>query len=326
LDRRRRRAAVLAAGLAAAAAGAALAAQAPLRALHWLSAAADPVRALATTPSECLRAPADAQTALSVEIGRAAFRSPLTLGGQAARAGMACETCHQAGRDNPDFQFPGLSGAPGTADVTSSLFSSHRGDGIDDPRPIPDLSGPKARLKVSQDPASGRLEPFIRGLVTEEFDGPPPSPAVLAGLAAYVRSLDPAACPATARAPVTAALYLEDARRAVRAARALAVRGDAPAALEMLAAARARLGQIDERYAGAALARERERLAEADQGLARAGQAVRAGDPDVAAHIDRWLARSRRLGGELARREGASLFAPERLARIAVRPLPGKAP
>lgn len=325
MDRRRRRAAVLVTALAATA-GAALAAQGPLRALHWLSAGADPVRALATTPTECLRPPADAQAALSIEIGRAAFRSPLTLGGQAARAGVACETCHRAGRDNPDFQFPGLSGAPGTADVTSSLFSSHRGDGIDDPRPIPDLSGPKQRLKVRQDPAAGRLEPFIRGLVTEEFDGPAPSPAVLAGLAAYVRNLDPAACPAKARAPVTAALYLEDARRAVRAARTLATRGDAPTALAMLAAARARLGQIDERYAGADLARERDRLAEADQGLAEAAQAVRAGVPGVAEDLDRWLARSRKLGAELARREGASLFAPERLARVAVQPLPGKAP
>nr|QQZ49991.1 hypothetical protein JKL49_25640 [Phenylobacterium glaciei] len=70
-------------------------------------------------------------------------------GGQAARAGVACETCHRSGRSNPDFLFPGVSGPPGSADVTSSLFSSHRGDGIDDPVPIPDLSGPRAGLKVA---------------------------------------------------------------------------------------------------------------------------------------------------------------------------------
>src|SRR6185369_16706175 len=119
---------------------------------------------------------------------------------------------------NPDFLFPGVSGAPGTADVTSSLFSTHRGNGTDDPRPIPDLSGPKDRLKVAQAPAEARLEPFIRGLITEEFDGPEPTPAVLDGLAAYVRALNPVACPARAREPVTVALLMEDARRALRAA------------------------------------------------------------------------------------------------------------
>ena len=325
MDRRRRRAAVLAL-LLFAAAGGALAARAPLRALGWLAPGADPVRALTTTPAECLRAPADPEAALSVEVGRAAFRSPLLLGGQAARAGVACETCHVAGRGNPDFLFPGLSGGPGTADVTSSLFSSHRGDGIDDPRPIPDLSGPKTRLKVAQDPAAGALEAFVRGLVVEEFDGAPPPPAVLAGLAAYVRRLDPAACPAAARAPLTARAYAEDARRAVRAARALAARGDAPAALAMVAAARARLGLIDERYAAPALTADRNRLAKADRGLAWAAAALREGRPDAPGRLDRWLAATAGLGAQLARREGASLFAPAVLARAASQPLPAKAP
>ena len=45
MDRRRRRAAVLAAALGIAA-GAPMAAQAPLRASHWLAPGADPVRAL----------------------------------------------------------------------------------------------------------------------------------------------------------------------------------------------------------------------------------------------------------------------------------------
>ena len=325
MDRRRRRAAVLAAALLPAAAGA-LAADAPLRALRWLAPGADPARALTTAPGECLRQPSDPETALAVEVGRAAFRSPLLLGGPAARAGVACETCHRDGRDNPDFLFPGLSGAPGTADVTSSLFSSHRGDGIDDPRPIPDLGGPKARLKVAQNPAAGALEPFVRGLVVEEFDGAEPPPAVLAGLAAYVRSLDPAACPAPGGRPLTAGLYAEDARRAVRAARTLAARGDAPAALAMVAAARARLGLIDERYARPGLAAERRRLAAADRTLADAARALRQARPDVPARLDRWLAATAGLGGALSRREDASLFAPRVLARAAVRPLPAKSP
>lgn len=94
----------------------------------------------------------------------AGFASPCPAsggGGQAARAGLSFESCHRSGRPHPQFLFPGASGAPGTADVTASLFSSHRGNGRDDPVPIPDLSGPRARLA-----------PFIHGLVTQEFDGP----------------------------------------------------------------------------------------------------------------------------------------------------------
>ena len=97
--------------------------------------------------------------------------------------------CHRDGRTNPDFQFPGVSGAAGTADVTDSLFSSHRGDGLDNPKPIPDLSAPKEKLKIDQAPLSRALETFIHGLVTQEFDGPEPTPAVLEGLADYVRAL-----------------------------------------------------------------------------------------------------------------------------------------
>ena len=128
----------------------------------WVARGADPARALGSVPTECLKLPADPALAAKVEVGRAAFRTPVLLGGQAARAGINCETCHRDGRTNPDFLFPGVSGAPGTADVTNSLFSTHRGNGIDDPKPIPDLSGPKAQLKVDQAPAdeeAGALHP-----------------------------------------------------------------------------------------------------------------------------------------------------------------------
>ena len=104
----------------------------------WVAKDADPSRSLGTAPGECLPRIADPARAASVEIGRAAFRSTTLLGGQAGRAGITCETCHRAGRDNPDFLFPGVSGARGTADVTNSLFSSHRGNGVEDPKPIPE--------------------------------------------------------------------------------------------------------------------------------------------------------------------------------------------
>ncbi|THD77053.1 MAG: hypothetical protein E7812_13935 [Phenylobacterium sp.] len=313
-------------GLAAAAGALAPAASPggpPLRAMRWAPADVDPVATFARAPTECLRLPAEARAALSVEVGRAAFRTPVLLGGQAARAGVACETCHKAGRSNPTFLFPGVSGAPGTADVTDSLFSTHRGDGIDNPKPIPDLSGPKAKLKIAQAPADHKLEPFIHGLVTEEFDGPEPAPAVLDGLAAYVRALSPAACPKAASQPVTVAYLLADARRAVRAAQGEMALGDAPTAVLMLASARTRLGLIDERYADPGLAALRAQLRAADHRLAEAQDAVRAHSPSIGADLAAWLAASHPLEARLAAREPASLFNPALLTQAARRRLPG---
>lgn len=332
MDRRRTRAGrlILAPALALAAGvltvGAlAAGADPPLRAQRWLAPGADAIQTLASTPGECLKRPADPQAALAVEVGRAAFHTPVLLGGQAARAGLSCEACHRSGRDNPRFSFPGISGAPGTADVTSSLFSSHRGDGVDDPRVIPDLSGPKTRLKVDQSRDRQALESFIHGLVVEEFDGPEPPPRVLASLAAYVRALDPAACPARAEAPITAQLYLDDARRAVRAAEALAAQGETDSAALMIAAARARLGLIDERFAGPSLAGERARLRAADAALAATAARLRAGRP-VQAELAAWRDRSAQMERVLVRREPTSLFNPARLAAARGEALPGGVP
>ena len=329
MDRRRRRPAkeltvlgLVLAGLAGASALAALG-DAPIRGMLWADKHADPARALGSTPTECLRMPADPVQAAKVEVGRAAFRTPVLLGGQAGRAGINCETCHRDGRDNPDFLFPGVSGAPGTADVTSSLFSTHRGNGVDDPKPIPDLSGPKAKLKISQVPAEKKLEPFIHGLITEEFDGPEPTPAVLDGLAAYVRALDPAACPAKARRPVDVALLMGDVRRALKAAQARAAAGDAATAVVMVASARSRLGMIDERFAGPALARPRAALRAADRRLDDLQGALRGRRPDAGRRITAWLGASARLERDLAAKEKASLFDPARLAQAAKRRLPG---
>jgi hypothetical protein len=303
---------IAAAGLLVGAGGVGL--KARLHPARWLAPGADAPQALSSSFTECLARPTDANQAYLVELGRSAFRTPMLLGGQAARAGLACESCHQAGRRNPDFFFPGLSGAPGTADVTSALFSSHRDDGIDNPKPIPDLSSPKSALKVSQDPARGDLERFIHGLITEEFDGAEPPPAVLAGLAAYVRALGPGACPREARAPVRTESFVEEARRSVRVAEAALAHGDSAAAILMTDGARWRLGLINERYDDPTSADARAALKAADLDLLAAQVAIRAGDPGAKVRLGLWLARSTAWAQILAREEPRSLFDRARLA------------
>jgi mono/diheme cytochrome c family protein len=236
----------LAATLAVGIAAAASLSSPPLREMRWIDPGlprAGVVRALTIEPAECLVMPAGATEQAKIALGRAVFRSPLLLGGQAARAGVSCASCHRAGRGNPHVAFPGVSGAPGTADVTSSLFSSKRGDGIFNPKPIPDLAADPP--KVDRNPAKPDLRRFIHGQIVEEFDGLEPPAAVLDGLAAYVGALG-GRCGSDAA--LTAASEAGATRAAISAARALLKVPDQPAAHLLMAAARSALGRLDERY------------------------------------------------------------------------------
>ena len=294
MDRPRRRSSLLI--LTALGAVAAAPVGSPLHALRWVAPGADGARILTERPLECLAAPKSPNeandNAYLVEVGRAAFRTPLILGGAAARGGVECETCHRNGRSNPDFDLPGLSGAPGTADVRSFLFSPKRGDHMGKPRPIPDLGGPKSALKVSQASGSPDLERFIHGLVTEEFDGAEPPAAVLAGLAAYVRALTPSACPANGAESLSVQADTDNARRAVRAGLAALAKGDSETAVVMIGAARSVLGDVAERYAAPGLEVDVESVRVADLGLAAAISDIRRGDLSVRLLLETWLAQS----------------------------------
>ena len=316
MDRFRSRLIAVLVGFAALA-GAGAAAPLGIRAARWVPPGVDPVQALGSKPSECLARPATPEDAYFVEVGRAAFRTPLVLGGQASRAGLTCETCHSGGRTNPSFFFPGVSGKPGTVDVTTSVFSSHRGDGIDNPKPIPDLSGPRDRLKISRNPRNPDLKTFIHGLVTEEFDGAEPPPAVLTGLVAYVRALDPSDCPQNLRQAVRMESVMDDAVRAVRAANLALARKDSPTALLMIASARSQLGLIDERYAVPGLERDRDALAAADLDLRAVQDAVRDGRKDAVTRLLVWPAQAAALTVRLAKHQDRSLFDPVVLSKAA---------
>lgn len=273
----------------------------PILSAFWLV-PGERIEALSSRPAECARIPNEAAARESFEIGRAAFRAPLLIGGQAARAELACESCHSNGRRNAAFHFPGLSGDPGTADVTSSIMSSHRGNARFDPRPIPDLAVP---VKVLRDPAKGELEPFIRGLIVEEFDGAEPSPLILRGLADYVRAIEPCGAP---REPVTVTGLLEDGRRASIAAGFAWARGDVAATRLLISAARSALGRIDERYADRELAANRVALRSADLALLGIAQAVDRRAPDVSARLAAWRSDMARWSPALRRDESRSLF------------------
>ena len=245
--------------------GAAAPTEIPLREARWLL-SADMAADLTHEPVECRAHYSDAALERSADIGKVAFSAPLLLGGQAARAGLSCSSCHSNGRNNPRFHFPGLSADAGTADVTASLMSSHRGDGIFNPKTIPDLAGDPARLKISRDPQKDDLRKFIHGLITQEFDGPEPPPAVLDGLVAYVRSLSPANCKGRSE-EVRLGPILNGVELAVRLGEQSYKAGDRATARVLIAAARSTLGKIDERFQLPGNSDSRTLLREADADL-----------------------------------------------------------
>lgn len=243
--------------------GAAERRQLPIRESRWLQ-TPDMVGDLTRQPAECLAWPKDARKRQAVAIGRALFRSPLLLGGQAARAGLSCASCHRNGRNNPHFHFPGISGDPGTADVTASLMSEKRGDDIFNPKPIADLAGDAKKLKVKGTP---KLHDFIHGLIAEEFTGPEPSRAALDSVDAYVSALSPAACKGPESVPITLGSKLAEVDSAVELAANAYADGDSETARDLLSAARATLGAIDERFQLPGLEASRQQLKNASAEL-----------------------------------------------------------
>ena len=209
------------------------------KALDWISEETDPVAHLTAQPATCLFAPEDP----AVQRGELLFTSSLLLGGQAAKAGLSCASCHRNGRGNPDFVFSGISGAPGTADVTSGLFSKMRADQVFNPVPIPDLAAPEGQRLVSRS-ADGALEAFLSAQITEEFAGAAPARSVIEDLAAYIRSLDAATCDANAEQAQT----WQDEMKRLRVGAAYLDTERVEDASAYRLAMRAALGRLYERY------------------------------------------------------------------------------
>ena len=236
-----------------------------------------------------------------MKIGQALFNAPDLLGGQASRASISCASCHSNGRRNADFFLAGISGEPGSADVSSSFFSLARSDAKFDPKPIPDLALPG---KINRNPGSRALEMFIRGLIVEEFSGAEPSAAQLTALASYVRAIK--GCAAGPSEPRRLANDLALLRISIGGAQLLLDRGDVKGGRVLIKAARFRLGLIDERMTGPSNKSVRASLLDASHKLAEL--------PPRGDQLTSWLIRfERTVTPQLARNEKRSLYDPATL-------------
>lgn len=282
------------------------AAELPLREARWLAPGSDVVAALTTAPAECFR-PADLTRAAAAEAGRIVFRSPLLLGGPAAKSGLSCQTCHVNGHRNPDFFIEGLSGAPGTVDVTSSRFSKSRGDGIFNPKKIPSL------LEVAS-PRPGQTlahtTSFVHGVIVDEFQGWEPAPSVFNALLAYVSALDAVACPE----PRIVAIRLSDELALIRRG-ALALgealdRGDVALADFLLVSLRSLLGQVHERFESPGLEQPRSTLIGLSRELGGLRESLSAAPTQAKTALSAWRQQFEREETSLLPFEPRSLYNP----------------
>jgi hypothetical protein len=268
---------------------------------RWLAPGADVEARLTRSPGECLAPGDDDQARYLIAIGRAAFRTPFLLGGQAARGGLSCNACHIDGGDNPDFFLRGLSGAPGTADVTSSVFSAVRDDGVFNPLPIPSLVGAGEKKAFGSHAPASSIRAFVASAVAEEFQGAPPSDAILDGVAAYVAALSPDDCPRAAVIAGPQSAAAEAAARLDLAAEALAA-GDSDTADFLLLSAQAALGEIHVRFSGAGFAAERALIEAQSRKLGALRRNPRSADASAQAGV------TRRLGERLQTHHKGSLY------------------
>jgi hypothetical protein len=286
----------LKAALAAFALAAATTAATPvlLRAQAWTQSSSRMAHTLTHAPRECVQ-----RLGPAAEAGRALFRSPGLLGGPAARVGLSCNACHANGRVNAAFLLPELTNRPGAADVTSEWASQVRGDGVMNPRPIPDLAGVGAKRAYGGH-ADPSLAHFVHSVIEEEFQGQRPAPQAFDDLIAYLRALGPACA---REVPIRLGDAADDVRRAVAAAGD----ADAPTASALLLAAQDEIGRLVERLPPAAFAAERVAL----ETLARELGAMRY-SADVAAALQSgalgWNARFDAVIAKIAPRQRDTYF------------------
>ena len=160
----------------------------------WLNTDEDILNHLSFQPVECINTEAYSSNTYQIDAGKAAFNTPALLGGQAARMGISCNTCHRSGQDNPDFFIAGISDSPGRLDVTHGFFSEVREDNNFNPVPIPSLLNIKNKTSFGTVKPTDTLESFIHGVIVDEFDGQEPAPEVMQAVLAYVSALDAQSC------------------------------------------------------------------------------------------------------------------------------------
>lgn len=242
-------------------------------ALEWLPPGSLSVESLTRHPQEQLEG--GEKQSFYVDLGRLAFRSPDVLGGTARKAGLSCQACHANGFATTAFFIPGLSGKPGTIDVSHAFWNLRGEDGIDNPLEIPPLRGVKIKDRFGQDRRTASLRDFTRRVIVTEFSGAEPDALLLDALIAYQEKLQPAVA---VYEPVSLRQDLADLTRYLDALRVPLAEEEPSLAERMTVMIRGQIGFIHERFADDDMRGSRELLEEWSRQLARIGLQAERGD------------------------------------------------
>jgi len=239
---------------------------------EWLPPGSLAVEALTRHPHEALAGGSGPQS-FYIELGRLAFRSPSLLGGNARKAGLACQGCHPNGHTNAHFFVPELSDKPGRIDVSHAFWNLRAENNRFDPLDIPTLRGVAQKDRLGHDRRSASLKEFSRNVIVLEFQGAEPMPVLLDAVAAYLEALQPTAAPDE---PVTFATDIADLKRALAVLRLPLLEENKPLSDAVALMLRGQIGFIHERFDGAAVAQapleDWSRKLEAANDLAQAGR------------------------------------------------------
>jgi cytochrome c peroxidase len=141
-------------------------------------------------PREIFRSERAGGKSYLVNLGDLAFNSPALLGDVARQAGVSCGTCHVNGAANAKFFMPRMSTRPGTFDTTGPLFNPKANNLLLDPVRIPSLRGARYLAPYGADGRFASLRDFVHNVITNEFSGPEPSPAMLDAIVTYIQDID----------------------------------------------------------------------------------------------------------------------------------------
>jgi hypothetical protein len=290
--------------------------------IKWLHEGADPIAALTMIRAECIQTTTDSDRAHAIQLGRIAFRSPVLLGGLAARVGMSCNSCHPNGHDNPAFYVVGVSGEPGTADVTGSVFSTARDDHIFNPVPIPSLVDVANQSSFGSVLTVPDLATFLNTAIVGEFQGQTPPKSITDGLLAYLTSLQSAACMDPGPIAVSFESDALELRATLDSIFASLDRDDLRAAEFVLLSLRAALGRVYRRFPESVTARKElidlsMALADARRRLAgEAAEEGEEGEPDVKSILSSVRERLEALIQKLAIQVSESFYDASQLRRV----------
>ncbi len=257
------------------------------------------------------------QEEIAYQIGEALFRTPIILGGQAAKARISCNSCHLSGSDNEYFLFPNISGAAGTADVSNSFFSSFRGNQNFDPVTIPNLRK-KGKIPVQDEQ---KLRTFLHGLIVEEFNGNEPSDATLDFLILYLQKIadeDQNHQPSASHKGHNLSVHdpLKIIKQSIDNIEYSIGKDDRDTAILLIAAIRHQMGLIYERYQHPKLKKVQIYILNLSKKLAQISTILRdkhANDNQPLMRMNEWKIQFQNLHIILIHNEKNSLYAPENL-------------